>query len=190
MSTYYSDDTLTLLLGKAEAVLPTLDAGSVNCVVTSPPYYGLRDYEGNPDQIGLEETPAEYVAALAAVFAEVHRVLADGGTLWLNLGDSYNSIARWMTKLPDPTLPPKNVLFIPEQVAMALQRAGWVVRNKIAWVKSNARPEKGRGSVVDEVRSRVPARQARALPLRSGCNPGAPRGAFRSRPGRCPQEAT
>lgn len=87
---YYSDDTLTLLLGKTQDVLPTLDAGSVNCVITSPPYYGLRDYEGNPDQIGGESSPAEFVAALVDVFAEVRRVLAEDGTVWLNLGDSYS----------------------------------------------------------------------------------------------------
>lgn len=90
MTPYYQDDTLTLLLGKAQTVLPTLAQSSVDCVVTSPPYFGLRNYEGNPDQIGAEASPAEYVAALVAVFAEVHRVLADDGTLWLNLGDSYS----------------------------------------------------------------------------------------------------
>jgi len=90
VTVYFSDDTLTLHVGDAREVLATMDAGSVNCCVTSPPYFGLRDYEGNPGQIGLEESPAGYVSALVAVFAEVHRVLADDGTLWLNLGDSYS----------------------------------------------------------------------------------------------------
>lgn len=90
MNPYYQDDTLTLLLGDAVEQLRTLAAGSVGCVVTSPPYFGLRDYEGHPDQIGGEASPAEYVARLVDVFAEVHRVLADDGTLWLNLGDSYS----------------------------------------------------------------------------------------------------
>lgn len=138
---YYSDDTLTLLLGDASEVLAGMDAGSVNCCVTSPPYYGLRDYEGNPDQIGLEQTPGEYVAALVDVFAEVRQVLADDGTLWLNLGDSYNAIYGGRRALPDATRPRKALLFIPEQVVLALMSAGWIVRNKIAWVKPNARPE-------------------------------------------------
>jgi site-specific DNA-methyltransferase (cytosine-N4-specific) len=86
---YYQDSTVTLYHGKNLDVLPTLAAGSVDCCVTSPPYYGLRDY-GHPDQIGAEKSPAEFVEALRSVFAEVRRVLVDDGTLWLNLGDSYS----------------------------------------------------------------------------------------------------
>jgi site-specific DNA-methyltransferase (adenine-specific) len=78
----------TWLLGDTRAQLRTLADGSVNTCVTSPPYYGLRDY-GCDGQIGLERTPDEYVAALVDVFREVRRVLRDDGTLWLNLGDSY-----------------------------------------------------------------------------------------------------
>jgi site-specific DNA-methyltransferase (cytosine-N4-specific) len=160
---YYADETLTLLLGNAREVLSTMDAGSVNCVVTSPPYYGLRDYEGNDQQIGLEESPAEYVAALVEVFAEVHRVLAEDGTLWLNLGDSYSSkpgpdddqniharldgtrdrkrLAMGGERRPRMTgLPEKNLLGIPWRVAFALQDAGWYLRNAIVWHK-NAMPE-------------------------------------------------
>lgn len=167
--TYYRDDTLTLLLGNACDVLATMDAGSVNCVVTSPPYYGLRDYEGNGDQIGMEESPAEYVAALAEVFAGVHRVLAEDGTMWLNLGDSYassskgadggaskstltrhsgsgleRSVARQHDMHPrriSAGLPDKNLLGIPWRVAFALQDAGWYLRNAIVWHKPNAMPE-------------------------------------------------
>jgi len=76
--------------GDTRDVLPTLESGSVDCIVTSPPYFGLRDY-GTGGQIGLEPTPAEFVAELVAVFREARRVLKDDGTLWLNLGDSYNS---------------------------------------------------------------------------------------------------
>lgn len=90
MKPYYADDHLTLYHGQALDVLRTLDADSVDCIVTSPPYFGLRDY-GVEGQIGAESSPAEFVAALVAVFAEVRRVLADDGTLWLNLGDSYYS---------------------------------------------------------------------------------------------------
>jgi DNA modification methylase len=86
---YYTDDQITLWHGDALAALSALPTESVNCVVTSPPYYGLRDY-GEPGQYGLEPTPAEYVETMRAVFAEVRRVLAADGTLWLNLGDSYS----------------------------------------------------------------------------------------------------
>lgn len=88
MSTYYTDDRVTLHHGAALDVLSTLPAGSVDCIVTSPPYFGLRDY-GVEGQLGVEPTPAEFVAALTAVFTEARRVLANDGTLWLNLGDSY-----------------------------------------------------------------------------------------------------
>jgi DNA modification methylase len=73
-------------------IMPKLEAGSVQCVVTSPPYYGLRDY-GVDGQIGLEDTPEAFVAKLVAAFQEVRRVLRDDGTVWLNLGDSYNGIS-------------------------------------------------------------------------------------------------
>ena len=78
----------TVHVGNVTDILPILEAASVNCVVTSPPYWGLRDY-GTDGQLGLEPTPEEYVANLVAVFREVRRVLRDDGTLWLNLGDSY-----------------------------------------------------------------------------------------------------
>ena len=81
---------VTILTGVCREVLKTLADASVNCCVTSPPYWGLRDY-GCPGQIGLEPTPEAYVAAMVAVFREVRRVLTDDGTLWLNLGDSYGA---------------------------------------------------------------------------------------------------
>ena len=82
-------DWLTVHIGDNRDVLPTLESGSVHCVVTSPPYWGLRDY-GVDGQIGLEQTPDAYVVELVAVFREVRRVLRDDGTLWLNLGDGYS----------------------------------------------------------------------------------------------------
>jgi DNA modification methylase len=85
--------TVRLLTGDALEVLRGLPDQSVRCCVTSPPYWGLRDY-GMAGQLGLEATPAEYVARMVAVFAEVRRVLADDGTLWLNLGDSYSRAAE------------------------------------------------------------------------------------------------
>ena len=87
---YYDSDGIKIFHGDCRDVLPTLEAGSVNCCVTSPPYWGLRDY-GTDGQLGLESTPEEYVETMVAVFREVWRVLADDGTLWLNLGDSYAS---------------------------------------------------------------------------------------------------
>ena len=80
--------TFKILQGNCIDQLKTIDAGSVQCVVTSPPYWGLRDY-GNPDQLGLEHTPEEYVANMVEVFREVKRVLRDDGTVWLNLGSGY-----------------------------------------------------------------------------------------------------
>ena len=127
---------------------------SVQCCVTSPPYWGLRDY-GEPDQLGLEQTPEEYVENMVAVFREVWRVLRDDGTLWLNLGDSY-SATRW-SNTPSTTgisreysdivseritnLPPKNLVGIPWRVAFALQADGWYLRNDIIWHKPNPMPE-------------------------------------------------
>lgn len=88
MSIYYQDESVTLHQGDSLEVLRTLPDQSVDCCVTSPPYFGLRDY-GQEGQYGLEASPAEYVETMRALFAEVRRVLADDGTLWLNLGDSY-----------------------------------------------------------------------------------------------------
>lgn len=125
---------------------------SVHCCVTSPPYFGLRDY-GMDGQLGLEQTPAEFVAALVGVFREVKRVLRDDGTLWLNLGDSYSSggrkyrdsdkklAARGMGVRPDDGAKPKDLLGIPWRVAIALQDDGWYLRQDIIWHKPNSMPE-------------------------------------------------
>lgn len=152
---YYEDEQVTLLLGKSLDVLRTLPDESVDCVVTSPPYYGLRDYEVE-GQYGLEETPAEYVATMRAVFIEVKRVLARDGTLWLNLGDTYNNRTRgsWRGSSDGMTgrahsprwqrkndVPEKSLMMIPERVALALQDDGWTLRNKIVWNKTNPMPE-------------------------------------------------
>ncbi len=126
MTIFYRDDAVTLHHGDSLQVLQSLPDESVNCCVTSPPYYGLRDY-GNEGQYGLEPTPAAYVETMRALFAEVRRVLAKDGTLWLNLGDSY--------------APTKNLLGIPWRVAFALQDDGWILRNAIVWAKPNAMPE-------------------------------------------------
>lgn len=86
---YYADDQVTLLLGDALEVAHRMDSGSVDCIVTSPPYFGLRDY-GTEGQYGLEASPAEYVERMRRLFSELRRVLADDGTVWINLGDSYS----------------------------------------------------------------------------------------------------
>lgn len=147
MSVYYTDSQITLLHGDAAQELETLADASVDCVLTSPPYWGLRDYD-HSQQIGLEPTLSEYIAALTQVFNQVHRVLKDTGTLWLNMGDTYNN--RSASGLAQPTLAPKNLLGVPWRLAFALQDSGWVLRNDIIWSKPNAMPE----SVRDRVSNR------------------------------------
>lgn len=130
---------------------------SVQCCVTSPPYWGLRDY-GVEGQLGLEKTPEEYVAKMVAVFREVRRVLKDDGTLWLNLGDSYANDMKWggstggkhVADLHDTNvgrgkrnsgLKAKDLVGIPWRVAFALQADGWYLRSDIIWHKPNPMPE-------------------------------------------------
>ena len=151
--------TVNLVLGDCRNVLPTLPAGSVHCCVTSPPYFGLRDY-GHENQIGLERTPEAFVQELVEVFREVRRVLRDDGTLWLNLGDSYNAYNAnrgASTSISDgtagrghpthrrglttPTLKNKDLIGIPWRVAFALQDDGWYLRQDIIWHKPNPMPE-------------------------------------------------
>jgi DNA modification methylase len=144
-----------LLVGDSRARLQELDAGSVQTVVTSPPYFGLRNY-GHDAQIGLEESVEEYVEELVRVFSEVHRTLVDDGTLWLNLGDSYNGsggaggdygpggIREGQPKYPGrriSTLKPKDLIGIPWRVAFALQAEGWFLRQDIIWHKPHPMPE-------------------------------------------------
>lgn len=167
MTPHYADDAITLYHGDALTVVQGMPNESVNCCVTSPPYYGLRDY-GETEQYGLEKTPAEYVENMRTLFAEVRRVLATDGTLWLNLGDSYvaggsmtgtksmrqrinNSHERNKTLTRGKSeLPAKNLLGIPWRTAFALQDDGWILRNAIVWNKPNAMPE----SVTDRLNTR------------------------------------
>lgn len=147
----------TLLQGHCLEVLRTLPAESVQTCITSPPYFGLRDY-GCDGQIGLESTPDAFVSSLVDVFAEVHRVLKSDGTLWLNLGDSYNGASsnrtgqngyndgrtnrdkRFSTGGIDG-LKSKDLIGIPWRVAFALQQYGWYLRQDIIWHKPNPMPE-------------------------------------------------
>lgn len=160
------DAGVELLTGDCRAVLPTLPSASVQCCVTSPPYFHQRDY-GHADQIGREKTPQAYVAALVAVFREARRVLRDDGTLWLCLGDTYNNRSRirrsshqpalhgvvddsWAAtaarggiRMPivDGVLKEKDLLMIPARVALALQEDGWYLRQAIVWHKASSLPE-------------------------------------------------
>lgn len=141
-------------VGDCLALLRDAPAQSFHCCVTSPPYWGLRDY-GIKGQIGAESTIEEYIESLVKVFREVRRTLRDDGTLWLNIGDSYTSgnrrwrqtdkknPARAMTYRP-PTpqgLKPKDLIGVPWRLAFALQADGWYLRSDIVWNKPNAQPE-------------------------------------------------
>jgi DNA modification methylase len=143
-----------ILVGDVRQQLAGIADGSVQCCVTSPPYWGLRDY-GVDGQIGLEQTPEAYVAEMVGVFREVWRVLANDGVLWLNLGDSYagggngggGSYASerlgWSKKgvMGGHGLKPKDLVGIPWRVAFALQADGWWLRQDIIWHKPNPMPE-------------------------------------------------
>ncbi len=158
--------TIRILQGDCRDVLKALPDESVDCVVTSPPYFGLRDY-GVDGQIGLEQTPDAYVAEMVTVFREVRRVLRDDGTVWLNLGDSYNNRTKvrssshqpalngfsddnWAERAErggvrmsrnDGDLKEKDLIGIPWMVAFALRADGWYLRQDIIWSKPNPMPE-------------------------------------------------
>lgn len=127
------NDSFSILHGDALEVLKTLEASSIHCCVTSPPYYNLRNYNA-PGQIGLESSPAAYVERLVQVFREVKRILREDGTLWLNLGDSYCTQGGWGAKK-------KDLLGVPWRVALALRDDGWFLRSEIIWHKTNVLPE-------------------------------------------------
>ncbi|MEZ4660958.1 MAG: site-specific DNA-methyltransferase [Caldilineaceae bacterium] len=143
-----------LIEGDALCSLRSLPKDSIQCVVTSPPYWGMRDY-GIEGQIGLEATLPQFISRLVTVFDEVKRVLRNDGTLWLNIGDGYTSgnrryratdkknAARAMEIRPDTPegLKPKDLQGIPWKLAFALQDSGWYLRSDIVWHKPNAMPE-------------------------------------------------
>lgn len=159
-----------ILCGDCRDILATLPEKSVQCVVTSPPYWGLRDY-GHTDQLGLEQTPAEYVERMVEVFRGVHRVLRDDGVLWLNLGDTYVSnpgdrhkVGGFQAHPADDRaeaesamgfnkhrsgLKPKDLVGIPWRVALALQEDGWYLRADVIWAKGCSGNYRG-GAVMPE----------------------------------------
>lgn len=162
--------SVTIRIGDCREVLRSLPDQSVNCIVTSPPYFGLRDY-GVEGQVGLEETPDAFVAELVSVFREARRVLKDDGTLWLNLGDSYagggtigrndttpEALARRAAKYGTGAgsgsavgatgtrprvqgLKSKDLIGVPWMAAFALRADGWFLRSDIIWAKPNGMPE-------------------------------------------------
>lgn len=143
-----------IVVGDARRLLHEMPEGHFDCVVTSPPYWGLRDY-GIDGQIGAESTVDEYIADLVRLFREVRRTLADDGTLWLNIGDSYTSGGRtWRDadsknkgramsyRAPTPEgLKPKDLIGVPWRLAFALQADGWYLRTDMIWNKPNCQPE-------------------------------------------------
>ncbi len=151
---------LKIFSGDSFNILPTLAAESVQCCVTSPPYWGLRDYDHSA-QIGAEATPEIYVENLVSLFREVRRVLRQDGTVWLNVGDGYarnggtgnhgpnatvgntkKLIQKRNCKVPDCWgLKDRDLIGLPWRVAFALQADGWILRSKITWVKKNPMPE-------------------------------------------------
>lgn len=169
MGVFYQDEYVTIIHDDCRTALDLYDFEYVHCCVTSPPYFGLRDYGGQA-QIGLEQTPAAYVAEMTGVFEQVRKVLRPDGTCWLNLGDSYagywgdkkaraegrrssadtngwtngfnmNARPDFHTAFDTAKIKPKDLIGIPWRVAFALQEAGWWLRSDIIWSKGNPMPE-------------------------------------------------
>lgn len=151
--------TVTIHTGDCRDVLPTLAAGSVNCVVTSPPYFWLRDY-GVEEQIGHEDSVDVFVDVIASVFDQVRPLLADDGVVWLNLGDSYYSgngqptgsdprspsrnFSRQKLRPLDKSgwdIPKKSLCGVPWRVALEMQRRGWTLRSDVIWCRPTALAE-------------------------------------------------
>lgn len=154
---YFSSSLINLYLGDAASILSTLEDSSVDCIVTSPPYYGQRDY-GIGGQLGLEEHPQLYIDKLVAVFHQAYRVLKNTGSLWVNIGDTYWSgkgrshgqdlkqkhrrFARPQDRTGErPWCAPKQLLLIPHRFAIAMQQDGWIVRNDNVWQKPCPTPD-------------------------------------------------
>jgi DNA modification methylase len=151
---YYDADGVSVFLADARLKLADFADNTFQCCVTSPPYWGLRDYD-HPDQIGAEPILDDYISDLVDVFREVRRTLKDDGTFWLNIGDAYTSGGRtWrapdkknpgraMSYRPDTPagLKPKDLIGLPWRLAFALQADGWYLRSDIVWNKPNCQPE-------------------------------------------------
>lgn len=151
MTAAIDDGDVRIYLGDARACLAELPAGSVQCIVTSPPFFGLRDY-GHAEQIGMEETPEEWVAAVVAVMHEARRVLRDDGVAWIEVGDSYTSGSsgarafgaardQELRRPPITGMKPKDLVGAPWMLAFALRADGWYLRSDTIWQKPNPMPE-------------------------------------------------
>lgn len=154
MQPYNISQNIEFITGDSRRALETFPDGTFQCCITSPPYWGLRDY-GIDGQIGAEFSLDEYIDDLVVIFREVRRTLRDDGTLWLNIGDSYTSgnrkwrdsdkknPARGMSYRPPtpPGLKPKDLIGVPWRIALALQDDGWYLRSDIIWHKPNCQPE-------------------------------------------------
>ena len=193
----------TMYAGDARTVLASMPDQSANCIVTSPPYWGKRNY-GVAGQYGHEDTPSAYVDTMRDVFREARRVLADDGTCWLNLGDSYSAsgggatgmhayLGEHITTHRATGLGTKNLLGLPWRVAFTLQADGWILRNAIIWHKPNAMPESVRDRLscrhellflltkspaywfdLDPIRVPHAANTRRERPIRQPGRPGSP----------------
>ena len=149
-----------ILQGNNTETLKSLPDNSIDCCVTSPPYFNLRNYGNLPGQIGLENTPEKYIENLILVFREVYRVLKDTGTCWVNLGDTYNgsnknngntkpstakqasnAASHEVRPLSLKTIPLKSLIGIPWRFAFAMVNEGWILRQDIIWSKPSVMPE-------------------------------------------------
>jgi len=145
-----------IICGDAQEVLKTLESGSIDCVITSPPYWGQRFY-GNISEIGSERTPEEYIERLFVVCREIKRVLKKSGTFWLNISDTYYSPSRKRLNGAGscrigrhPFLKRKDLCLIPERLVDWLQKDGWYVRSVVIWFKVNSRPESVKDRLVND----------------------------------------
>lgn len=133
---FFQKENITLYGGNCLDVLKLLPAGLVNCCITSPPYWKLKDY-GNEAQLGLEETFQDYLKKIVEVFTEIRRILKDDGTIWVNMGDMYASRNRGV----ESGFKPKDLVGMPWRLAIALQDDGWYLRSDIIWHKPDSVPE-------------------------------------------------
>jgi DNA modification methylase len=150
--------SVDIRVGDSRDLIRAIPDKSIHCCVTSPPYFGLRDY-GVDGQMGLEPTPDEFIAGMVDLFRDVRRALRDDGTLWLNIGDSYATGSKWGGATGGkataglhgiggggrmktrPGIPDKNLIGIPWMLAFALRTDGWILRQDIIWSKPNPMPE-------------------------------------------------
>ena len=153
--------------GDALSVLSAWPEELVDCIVTSPPYYRQRDYAGQAEQVGMEETPQDYVRRLVAIFGQCRRVLKESGSLWLVIGDKYDGGEQ---------------LGLPWRVALALMDDGWILRSDCIWHKPNAMPSHPKKPAHDRPRIHLLLHQEQVVSLRRRCHSRAARHLQRKQP--------